>query len=321
MRPPDPPCRDILGGILGSNGIRARRTGSDDTADSIVDVSDVRLDPAVPGDLARTVTAVATLTERDGPAPEATCWSIPAAWGDGAAEELISAARTLWPATRTVVVTDSVATHVGAFGGVRPGTCLDIGAGASALVTDHDQIWHRIDGWGLPLGGRGSGAWIGAHGLAAATRAHDGVNGGSDELLLAARKLLGPERTWSAQCTAPHAETTLTSFAPVVCEMSNRDPIARAVVAAAGEHLAEALAVGRSLLVGTPVVAVGGLLYLEAVRKSLAAALARRRMFLVPGLGGALEGAHLIGEHLLGGGNWPHRPPYIWMDSRGELPR
>ena len=45
----------------------------------------------------------------------------------------------------------------------------------------------------------------------------------------------------------------------------------------------------------------------------------QRQAFLQPGLGGALEGARLIGEHLLAGGQLPHRPPYVVLDGPGAL--
>ena len=51
-------------------------------------------------------------------------------------------------AGRTVVVSDAVASLVGALGRVGPGAVLAAGSGVVALATDLDRVWRRVDGWG-----------------------------------------------------------------------------------------------------------------------------------------------------------------------------
>lgn len=319
MSPHAPPLRDVLAVTIGAGGVRARRTGRNDAADSFVELPDAPVQPSGAASVVALVEHVTALTDLGCGVPEAAVWAIPPGWAADAADQLLAAARARAPAARAAVVAQSFATHAGALGGVRPGTCLDVGAGAVALATDLDQIWHRIDGWGHLLGSRGSGAWIGAQGLAAGLRWRDGVPDGSATLLAAGRAAFGDEASWPGLLATADAEVALTSFAPAVSDAAHEDPIARAIMAHAGEALAEALLAGRALLGRAPIVVVGGLLYLQGVRVALASSLGKRQAFLQPGLGGALEGARLIGEHLLAGGQLPHRPPYVVLDGPGAL--
>lgn len=327
--------RDVLAVTIGAGGVRARRTGRSDAADSLVEVPDAPVGAGTPRDASALVAAVGGLTSRDGRPPEATVWVVPREWPQRAALDLYAAAREAAAREATIVPTgvitgglvavadESFAGHAGALGGVGPGSCLDVGVSASVLATDLQRTWLTLDGWGVPLGSRGSGAWIGAQGLAAALRARDGVPGGSTALLEAGRREFGPEEGWpglfAGTSDRGDAATALTTFAPGVCDAAHDDALARDIVAAAGDHLADLLAAGQAAVPGAPIVAVGGLLYLEGVRVALAAALGRRRMLLIPGLGGALEGARLLGEHLLSGGVLPHRPPYLIRGAGGEL--
>ena len=89
------------------------------------------------------------------------------------------------------VVSDAVASLVGALGGLRPGAVVAAGTGAVALGSDFAGTWTKVDGWGHVLGDRGSAAWVGLEGLRAALRHRDGVAGGSARLLAAAEGLLG----------------------------------------------------------------------------------------------------------------------------------
>lgn len=315
--------RDVLAVTIGPGGVRARRTGRGDAADSFVEMPDA---PVAPGDAAagvRLVAAVADLTRRAEGSPEAAVWAVPEEWYGAPAAQLLEAARAQVSggatAPRVVVVAHEFATHVGAFGAVRAGTCLEVGASAAALATDAGRLWHRLDGWGPLLGSRGSGAWIGAQGVAAGLRWRDGVPDGSEALLAAGRQAFGDESTWPTLLAGADSAVALTSFAPRVAEAAHEDEIARAILRHAGEALADTLLAGRRLLPEAPIVAVGGLLYLHELRVALAAALGRRQAFLVPGLGGALEGARLVGEHLLGGGGLPHHPPYVVRDDPREL--
>ncbi|MBW3085010.1 hypothetical protein KEM60_01202 [Austwickia sp. TVS 96-490-7B] len=320
--PQPPPTHDVLAVTVGIGGVRARRTGLTDAADTIVDVPDAPTTPVGPHEARDLVAAVTALTARSSRPPQSVVWAVPRAWCGPTATHLTHTMRTTYPAARIAVTADLTATHIGALGGVHPGITLDVAATATVLATDLDQIWVTLDGWGTPLGGRGSGAWIGTQGLAAALRERDGVPHGSASLLELGRTTFGPEHQWPALAAGKDADSALTAFAPRVCQAAHHDPIARAIVEQAGEHLTDLLAAGAQLVPDSPLVAVGGLLYLDELRVALASALGRRHLFLVPGLGGTLEGARLLGEHLLSStstSSLSHHPPYLWIDEPGEI--
>ncbi len=158
--------------------------------------------------------------------------------------------------------------HAGALNG-QPGTVLIVGTGVVALAIDADGALRTADGWGPWLGDEGGGAWIGAAGLRAALRAHDG-RGPSTTLLDTARARFGAPQTWPAQFNDAAA---LASFAPDVLAAQD-DAVALAIVDAAADALAAtARAVGNG-----PVAIVGG----------LAAAFERLGL---PAAGDALDGA------------------------------
>ncbi len=239
-----------------------------------------------------------------------------------------------------VVVDGAVATLAGALDEVAPGVVLDMGVGVQALATDFDRTWRRIDGWGPLLGGRGSAAWLGSEGLAAGLRYRDGVPGGSAALLDAGRRAFGDEHTWGDLLLAHTPGAVLADFAPVVGEVAPTDPIAEGICRLAGEHLADticaeavllagglgaseapsAVVVGSAALPGAPITATGGLLLIDAVKVSFAAALGKRCRFLVPALGDSLAGARRLAEHLAAGGRLPHHPPYVVVEGRSALP-
>src|SRR6185295_6497869 len=90
-----------------------------------------------------------------------------------AARELGEALLRSLPAARAAVTSDAVLAHAGALGG-EPGVVLIAGTGVVALAIGADGALRTADGWGPGLGDEGGGAWIGASGLRAALRAHDG---------------------------------------------------------------------------------------------------------------------------------------------------
>ena len=179
-------------------------------------------------------------------------------------------------AQRIAVTSDAVIAHAGALNG-EPGVVLIAGTGVVALAIDANGALRTADGWGPWLGDEGGGGWIGAAGLRAALRAHDG-RGPSTTLLDAARARFGAPKTWPAQLTSAAA---LASFAPDVLA-ADGDAAARAIVSAAAEALAATVrAVGDG-----PVAMVGGLAGIEALREKLD---------LVPAAGDALDGALHLG--------------------------
>ena len=179
-------------------------------------------------------------------------------------------------AQRVAVTSDAVIAHAGALNG-QPGVVLIAGTGVVALAIDADGALCTADGWGPWLGDEGGGGWIGAAGLRAALRAHDG-RGPSTVLLDAARARFGAPETWPTQLTGAAA---LASFAPDVLA-ADGDAAALAIVNAAADALAAtARAAGNG-----PVAMVGGL---AAVLEGLG--VLREQLDLVPAAGDALDGA------------------------------
>jgi N-acetylglucosamine kinase-like BadF-type ATPase len=145
-------------------------------------------------------------------------------------------------ATRTVVIaSDALTTHLGALGG-RPGSVVAAGTGVIVLGTDHATVWNRADGWGYLLGDEGSGAWIGAQGLRAALRHHDGRDDGSAPLHRRLRERFGDtDAALRAVYGAESPAHELGTFAPDVAQAAlDGDPVARDIWRLAGAHLAEA---------------------------------------------------------------------------------
>jgi N-acetylmuramic acid 6-phosphate etherase len=181
---------------------------------------------------------------------------------------------------RVAVTSDAVTAHAGALDG-RPGVVLIAGTGVVALAIDAAGASRKADGWGLRLGDEGGGAWIGAAGLRAALRAHDG-RGPATALLDAGRARFGAPETWPGRLTDAAA---LASFAPDVLAAEG-DAVAQAIVGTAAEALAATVrAVG-----GGPVALVGGLAGVLAGVGAL-----RGRLDLVPPVGDALDGALRLG--------------------------
>ncbi len=144
--------------------------------------------------------------------------------------------------TRTVVIaSDALTTHLGALGG-RAGSVVAAGTGAIVLGTDHATIWNRADGWGHLLGDEGSGAWIGAQGLQAALRHHDGRDDGSAPLHQRLRERFGDaDATLRAVYGAESPAHELAAFAPDVAEAAHEgDRVARDIWRRAGASLAAA---------------------------------------------------------------------------------
>jgi N-acetylmuramic acid 6-phosphate etherase len=196
-------------------------------------------------------------------------------------------------AKRVAVTSDAVIAHAGALDG-KPGLVLIVGTGVVALAIGADGTLRTADGWGPWLGDEGGGAWIGAAGLRAALRAHDG-RGPSTALLDAARARFGAPQTWPARLTGAAA---LASFAPDVLAAEG-DAVALAIVSAAADALA---ATARAAGDG-PVAMVGGLAGVEALRE---------RLDLVPAAVDALDGALRLGTI--------HEPHVIRVEATAKAP-
>nr|WP_083662703.1 N-acetylmuramic acid 6-phosphate etherase [Mycobacterium sp. IS-2888] len=231
---------------------------------------------AAPGGVRAAEAAILTLARELGPVDEVIVGAAGALAAPDAARAVGDALLASLRAERVAVTSDAVIAHAGALDG-KPGVVLIVGTGVVALAIGADGALRTADGWGPWLGDEGGGAWIGAAGLRAALRAHDG-RGPTTTLLDAARARFGAPETWPAQLTGAAA---LASFAPEVLAAQD-DSVASAIVGAAAAALA---ATARAAGDG-PVAMVGGLAGVEALREHLD---------LVPAAGDALDGALRLG--------------------------
>src|SRR6201997_1793938 len=204
---------------------------------------------ATPGGVRAAEAAILAVARELGPAAEVIVGAAGALTPPDAARALGDALLLSLRAQRVAVTSDAVIAHAGALDG-RPGVVLIAGTGVVALAISADGALRTADGWGPWLGDEGGGAWVGAAGLRAALRAHDG-RGPSTTLLDAAHARFGAPQTWPTQLTDAAA---LATFAPDVLAAKG-DAVAQAIVSAAAEALtATARAVGNG-----PVAMVGGL--------------------------------------------------------------
>jgi N-acetylmuramic acid 6-phosphate etherase len=231
---------------------------------------------AAPDGVRAAEAAILAVARELGPVDEVIVGAAGALTAPAAARALGDALLVALRAERVTVTSDAVTAHAGALGG-EPGVVLIVGTGVVALAIDADGALRRADGWGPWLGDEGGGAWIGAAGLRAALRAHDG-RGPSTALLDAARARFGPPETWPARFTGSAA---LASFTPDVLAAEG-DAAALTILSAAAEALAAtARAAGNG-----PVAMVGGLAGVKALRAGLD---------LAPAAGDALDGALRLG--------------------------
>nr|WP_231990150.1 N-acetylmuramic acid 6-phosphate etherase [Mycobacterium sp. 852002-51971_SCH5477799-a] len=231
---------------------------------------------ATPGGVRAAETAIVAVARDLGPADEVIVGAAGALAAPDSARALGDALLRSLRAQRVTLTSDAVIAHAGALNG-QPGVVLIAGTGVVALAIDANGLLRTADGWGPWLGDEGGGTWIGAAGLRAALRGHDG-RGPSTMLLDAARARFGAPETWPARLTDAAA---LASFAPDVLAAKG-DATALAIIRAAAEALA---ATARAAGDG-PVAMVGGLAGVEALREWLD---------LIPAAGDALDGALRLG--------------------------
>jgi glucosamine kinase len=138
--------------------------------------------------------------------------------------------------------TDGYTTLVGAHGGA-PGVIVAIGTGSvgQALLADGTQ--REVGGWGFPSGDEASGGWIGLRAMNHIQKVMDGrlastpfaadlidACGGSE----AEGSARDAVQAWLGRAT----QTRFASLAPVVVEHAGTDPVARSILAQAGEEIA-----------------------------------------------------------------------------------
>ena len=139
---------------------------------------------AAPGGMRAAETAILAVAREFGPVDEVIVGAAGALAAPDAARALGEALLAALRAKRVAVTSDAVIAHAGALDG-NPGVVLIAGTGVVAVAIGADGTLRTAGGWGPWLGDEGGGAWIGAAGLRAALRAHDG-RGPSTTLLDAA---------------------------------------------------------------------------------------------------------------------------------------
>jgi N-acetylglucosamine kinase-like BadF-type ATPase len=244
--------------------------------------------------------------------PDAVCWSMRGLLFLADPADVVRAVRDTLRGRRTAVVSDAVASLVGAIGRLSPGAVVAAGTGAVAFGTDFGQRWTRIDGWGHVLGDRGSGAWVGIEGLRAALRHRDGVDGGSAVLLESAERIFGPAEGWPRRAmTGTDTPDLLARFAPAVSAAATSDPVAGAICVEAGASLAASLLAASNNLESAVLIATGGLLASEPIRDALGKAVSDADRTLSAPRGGALDGSLALAGHLLETGALPSHSAYV----------
>jgi len=250
---------------------------------------------------------------------EAVCWSQRGLLFLSEPREVVRIVSTTLRAERTAVVSDAVASLVGALGGVRPGAVVAAGTGAVAFGSDFGSedtsVWRLVDGWGHVLGDRGSAAWVGLEGLRAGLRFHDGLPRGSERLLVEGESAFGATSHWPRRLmTRTDAPAVLASFAPHVAEAAVADdPVAAAICRTAGESLAESLLSAAAGIESPALVATGGLLAAAPVREALESEVTAAGFALAPAVGGALDGAVHLATILGETGTIPRHPAYVHL--------
>ncbi|KGN30294.1 BadF/BadG/BcrA/BcrD type ATPase [Knoellia sinensis KCTC 19936] len=310
----------IVGVDVGGSGLRLQWSYAGQTS-SVVTAPGARIGSGGV-DVAALATDAAKLLARGGVGlgdVEAACWSQRGLVFLSDPVEVLELVASALGARRTVVVSDAVASLVGALGSVRPGAVVSAGTGAVAFGSDFGSgdgsVWRLVDGWGHVLGDRGSGAWVGLEGLRAGLRFHDGLPGGSERLLVEGEYAFRSTSHWPRRVmTGKDAPALLGSFAPRVTEAAAAgDPVAQRICAAAGESLAESLLSAARGIDAPSLVATGGLLAAAPVRDALEAAIKAAGFELSPAVGGALDGALHLATLLGETGTVPRHPAYVHL--------
>lgn len=299
----------VLAVDVGGSGLRAVLVDSDGDRGQVMTGPGAAIGPTGV-DLAPLLDLV--VARSDPSPPDVAVWSLRGLIGLGDPEVVLAELHSALRPGRTILVSDAVASLVGAIGHPAPGAVLAAGSGVVALATDFRQVWHRVDGWGHLLGDRGSGAWVGMEGLRAALRERDGLADGSTPLLEAGTRLWGDPATWPRRSlTGDHVHTLLAEFAPAVAGLADTDPVSAQICRAAGEHLAASLSAASGVLPGAPTAITGNLLRLEPIRRAFEHSARRRGLRLSPAAGSALDGAVVLGQHVAAGHHLGEHAPYV----------
>src|SRR5207247_920974 len=201
-------------------------------------------------------------------------------------EALAAAIAAIGVAERVDVRSDVEIALAAAFGDA-PGILINAGTGSIAYARTPDGKLHRAGGHGWQLGDEGGGYWLGQRALAAAARAHDGLEESSTllERLLVALGLQTFDDLIRWTATATPAQVA--ALAPHVLNAAREGEIvAQRIVADGAVELAQLVRMLTRHFSGTELIkmaTIGGLLrpgspLLAGLRTSLAAELPRARL-------------------------------------------
>lgn len=153
----------------------------------------------------------------------------------GRAAALADALAAAWtvPPLAVLVVSDSIAWQVGAFGG-GDGVALAVGTGAVAVGLLDGRV-ARADGFGLLLGDDGGGAWVGREALRAAVRGHEALR-------VVGTQRCGPTGDWPGLAHRADGTARLASLVPDVRRLAEEgDPGAMGILDRAAAALGATL--------------------------------------------------------------------------------
>ncbi|MGC0252454.1 N-acetylglucosamine kinase [Pseudactinotalea sp. Z1748] len=311
----------LVGVDVGGSGVRVRvragqaHPGTDVEGRSDVPIPRTRGQVDVPQLCANVLGQVQPLMARLG-AERAIALAVGITGLPGLVPDPGRIARTLRAQVRVgavVIAGDALTTHVGALAG-QPGAVVAAGTGVIALGTNHRDVWHQVDGWGLFVGDEGGGAWIGRRGLRAALRSVDGRPEGSAVLADRMRERFGEPLALVAAIHGAEAPAALlASFAPAVAQAAREgDALARQIWVGAGHRLAGAAAAAVGDLPAR--ISWGGGLFDagDLLTEAFHAGVHRHRpgAQVLPPQGSALDGAVLLAARAAAGDLRPH-PPYL----------
>lgn len=230
----------------------------------------------------------------------------------GDLDQILDAVLAQWPAASVVIASDAVGGIAAVWGG-SGGAVVAAGTGSVGFATDFADVWVRSDGWGDTFGDDGGAAWIGRQGVSAALRAMDDRPRASAGLLHSLRSSGHDPHALPEQVRASaNRASLLASFAPLVTAAAASDEVARSIIDAAAEYLAET---GLSILRRARVdrlALVGGLAAVPAIARAFEAGV-RERMpdaEVLIGTASPLDGALCLAE-LAARGDLLSRPPYL----------
>lgn len=223
-------------------------------------------------------------------------------------QEALAAAITAAGVAERVDVRADVEIALAAAFGDAPGILINAGTGSIAYARAPDGKLHRAGGHGWQLGDEGGGYWLGQHALAAAARAHDGLEESSTllERLLVALGLQTFDDLIRWTATATPAQVA--ALAPHVLNAAlEGETVAQRIVTEGALELSQLVRVLTPQFAGTEPIKMataGGLLrpgspLLTALRVSLAQDLPRARLSEGGGSVDAPAGALRLAAQLL----------------------